>query len=99
MQKSCDESVSDPARTGEQAEQERVEDASVVQLEDGDLRAVVVALRNEVTEMKKAHRATCQELTSLKQSFSKQAKLVEEVFETVDLLCESVDGVCNNHTS
>lgn len=99
MQNSCDLSVLDPARTGEQGGQETGQDASVVQTEDEDLRAEVAALRNEVTEMKKAYHAKFQELTRLSESFSKQEKLVEEVFETVDLLCESVDGVCNGHTS
>lgn len=92
------ESVSDRARTEEQVEQEEGQDASIVQSEDVDLRAAVAALKSEMMEMKKAYLAKFEEITSLKQSFNKQEELVEELFGTVDLLCESVDGVRNSHT-
>ena len=92
------ESASDRARTEEQVEQEEGQDASIVQSEDVDLRAAVAALKSEMMEMKKAYLAKFEEITSLKQSFNKREELVEELFETVDLLCESVVGVRNSHT-
>lgn len=69
-----------------------------MQSEDVDLRAAVAALKSKMMEMKKAYLAKFEEITSLKQSFNKREELVEELFETVDLLCESVVGVRNSHT-